>query len=47
MEKKDKLQITLDKELKPLLDAEMEKTNRTKSALINYILNKYFRTKHE
>jgi len=43
--KKHTVTITLDKELQPVLKDECITTNRSKSALINYILNKYFNAK--
>jgi len=39
---KEKVHITIDKELIPLIDDMCKKEDRTRSSLINNILNKFF-----
>jgi metal-responsive CopG/Arc/MetJ family transcriptional regulator len=43
MSKKEKIHISIDKELIPKLENECKETDRTRSALINFILNKFFK----
>ena len=40
---KEKIHISIDKELIPMLEQECKETDRTRSGLINYILNKFFK----
>lgn len=40
--KKDKIAITIDKELTPKIEKQARKLRHTKSSFINYVLNLFF-----